>query len=97
MSSVKVSCDLLGHREIHFGSREVEATEKDGEGKAEKEESETRGFIDKVMSVEWEWYMNGWMHGRLVGIATESLEFPVNMNICERCYTSWGAKSLLFF
>lgn len=24
--------------------------------------------------------MNGWMHDRLVGIATESLEFQVNMN-----------------
>ena len=44
MSSVKVSCDLLGHREIHFGSREAEATERAREGKAEKEESATRGF-----------------------------------------------------
>ena len=52
MSSVKVSCDLLGHREIRFGRREADASERAGEGKAEKEESETRGFADKDVSVE---------------------------------------------
>ena len=40
-----------------------EASERVGEGKAEKEESETRGFADKDVSVEWQWFVNGCLMG----------------------------------
>ena len=69
----------------------LKGPEKERQRKKSQRQGDLQSYASRVRIV------HAWMHDRLVGIATESLEFPVNMNICERCYTSWAAKSLLFF
>lgn len=98
MYSVKVCWpDLLGHREVTFGSKEANATEEAREGEVEKKEPETSWLTKKW--IHWRkggTWMGAWSwlpDHRLMGAALGSLEFLFGMNTHERGYTHGGVSA----